>query len=106
MPDTVSTLYVNDIKNRAVFSTEGPNPQFLVDTAAFKVLVVGLEAGQQVPLHPAETAMYYFLEGEGLMTVGDETYAVRPGVMLIAPDGAPRGINAKTRLIFLGSKGA
>jgi quercetin dioxygenase-like cupin family protein len=106
MPDIVSTIYVDNIKDQAVFSTEEPKPQFLVDTSAFKALVVGLEAGQQVPLHPAELAMYYFLEGEGLMTVGDETYAVRPGVMLIALDGAPRGINAKTRLIFLGSKGA
>lgn len=106
MPDTEPTIYVNDLKDRAVFGAEGPNPQFLVDASAFKVLVVGLEAGQQVPLHPAELAMYYFLEGEGLMTVGNETYAVRPGTMLIAPDGAARGINAKTRLVFLGSKGA
>ncbi len=106
MPDIFSTTYLPNIKDRAVFSPDGPNPQFLIDTPAYKVLVVGLEAGQQVPLHPAELAMYYFLEGEGLMTVGDETYAVRPGTILIAPDGAPRGINAKTQLIFLGSKGA
>ena len=106
MPDTISTTYITNLKDRAVFGPEGPKPQFLVDTPPFKVLVVGLEPGQQVPLHPAELAMYYFLEGEGLMTVGDETYAAKPGVMVIAPDGVPRGINAKTRLTFLGSKGA
>ena len=82
MSDRLSTTYVFDLKDQAVFSAEGPKPQFLVDNPAFKVLVVGLEAGQQVPLHSAELAMYYFLEGEGLMTVGDENYAARPGVMV------------------------
>jgi len=49
--------------------------------------------------------MYHFLEGEGLMTVDDETFDVKPGVTVIAPGGAKRGVNAKTRIIFLGSKG-
>jgi mannose-6-phosphate isomerase-like protein (cupin superfamily) len=49
--------------------------------------------------------MYHILEGVGLMTVGDETFAIQPGVTVIAPAGAPRGMNAKTRLIFLGAKG-
>ena len=89
----------------AVFAADGPKPQFLIDTPKFKTLVVGLEAGQQIPVHPAEAAMYHFLEGTGLMTVGDETFAIKPGVTVIAPDGASRGMNAKTRLIFLGAKG-
>ena len=78
--------------------------QFLLDMPRFKVLVVGLEAGAQIPVHPDEAAMYHFLEGEGLMTIGDETFAIKPGVTVIAPKGVPRGMNAKTRLIFLGSK--
>jgi mannose-6-phosphate isomerase-like protein (cupin superfamily) len=49
--------------------------------------------------------MYHFLEGEGMMTVDDETFDIKPGVTVIAPSGAKRGMNAKTRVIFLGSKG-
>jgi quercetin dioxygenase-like cupin family protein len=101
MPD----IYFSDTKSKAVFSAEGPQPQFLIDTPAFKALVVGLEAGGQIPVHPAEAAMYHFLEGEGLMTVDEETFAVKPGVTVVTPSGAKRGINAKTRLVFLGSKG-
>ena len=101
MPD----IYFPDTISKAVFSTEGPQPQFLIDTPAFKALVVGLEAGGQIPVHPAEAAMYHFLEGEGLMTVDEETFAVKPGVTVVTPSGAKRGINAKTRLVFLGSKG-
>jgi quercetin dioxygenase-like cupin family protein len=39
------------------------------------------------------------------MTVDEETFVIKPGVTVIAPCGAKRGMNAKTRLVFLGSKG-
>lgn len=100
MPD----IYFPETKSKAVFAADGPKPQFLTDTPQFKVLVVGLEAGGQIPVHPGEAAMYHFLEGEGLMTVDEETFAVKPGVTVIAPSGAKRGMNAKTRVVFLGSK--
>jgi quercetin dioxygenase-like cupin family protein len=106
MSDLVVETYFMDTKARAVFAGDGPKPQFLMDTSQFKVLVVGLEAGQQIPLHPGEPAMYHFLEGEGLMTVGDETFVIRPGATVIAPAGSLRGMNARTRVVFLGSKGA
>jgi quercetin dioxygenase-like cupin family protein len=101
----VNQIYFADTKLKAVFAADGPKPQFLVDTPKFKALVVGLEAGGQIPVHPGEAAMYHFLEGEGLMTVEDETFTIKPGVTVVMPSGARRGMNAKTRVIFLGSKG-
>ena len=98
-------VYFQDTKSKAVFAEDGPKPQFLIQTPQFKVLVVGLGAGQQIPVHPGEAAMYHFLEGEGLMTVGEETFVIKPGVTVIAPSGAKRGMTAKTRVVFLGSKG-
>jgi quercetin dioxygenase-like cupin family protein len=105
MSELVSAIYVSDTKARVEFAADGAKPQFLLDLPQFKVLVVGLEAGQQIPLHPGEPAMYHFLEGEGLMTVGDETFAIKPGVTVVVPAGESRGMNAKTRIVFLGSKG-
>jgi quercetin dioxygenase-like cupin family protein len=101
MPDN----YFPETKSKAVFAPDGPKPQFLIDTPQFKALVVGLEAGQQIPVHPGEAAMYHFLEGEGMMTVGEETFDIKPGVTVVAPSGAKRGMNARTRVVFLGSKG-
>lgn len=106
MSDTNSQFYFLDTKAKAVFSEGGPKPQFLIDTPKFKALVVGLEAGGQIPAHPGEAAMYHFLEGEGLMFIDDETFEIKPGVTVVAQSGAKRGITAKTRLVFLGSKGA
>jgi mannose-6-phosphate isomerase-like protein (cupin superfamily) len=105
MSDTTSQIYFLDVKAKAVFATDGPKPQFLIDTPQFKALVVGLEAGGQIPVHPGETAMYHFLEGTGLMTVGDESFEIKPGVTVVVPSGERRGMNAKTRVVFLGSKG-
>lgn len=105
MTDTISQIYFADTKSKAVFSAEGPQPQFLIDTSHFKTLVVGLEAGSHIPAHPDQAAMYHFLEGTGLVTIGDEVFEIKPGVTVIAPAGVKRGINAKTRVIFLGSKG-
>jgi quercetin dioxygenase-like cupin family protein len=106
MPDMIHEIYFADTKGQAVFAEDGPKPRFLVDTPAFKTLVVGLEAGAQIPVHADRMAMYHFLQGEGLMTVGDETFAIKPGVTVIVPDGEKRGINARTRIVFLGSKGS
>ena len=48
--------------------------------------------------------MYHILEGSGMMVVGEERYPLAPDVTVIAPAGVSRGIEAETRLIFLGAK--
>ena len=106
MSESIPTIYISNTESRAVFGAEGPQPQFLLETSQFKSLVVGLEAGQQIPPHPDGAAMYHFLVGEGLMTVGEETFVIQPGATVLVPEGAARGMNAKTRVIFLGAKGA
>lgn len=105
MPDTILATYLIDTKSQAVFAADGPKPQFLVDTPQFKALVVGLEAGQQIPLHPGEAAIYHFLEGAGRVTVGEETFAIQPGATALVPKGMTRGMHAETRVIFLAAKG-
>lgn len=105
MSNVVSAIYIKDTKSQALFDSKGLKPHFLLENPGFKTLVVGLEAGQQIPLHPEEASMYYFLEGEGLMMVGDDVFAIQPGVTIIVLAGIARGISAKTRVIFLGAKG-
>ncbi len=101
----LSDFYFADTKSKAVFGNNETKPQMLLDTPTFKALVVGLNAGQQIPVHPSDAAMYHFLEGEGLMIVGEETFDIKPGVTIVTPKNVKRGINAKTRIIFLASKG-
>jgi quercetin dioxygenase-like cupin family protein len=96
-------LYPN-WKEKVVYSAAGPQPQILVENEKLKVIVAGLEPGQKIPVHPESLAMYHFLEGTGWMHVDGEHFAVGPGATVIAPAGAGRGIDAETRLAFLGAR--
>lgn len=88
-------------KEKIVFSGEGPQPQTLFETEKSKALIAGLEPGQKIPPHPEGAAIYYFLEGSGWMTVDEEVLPVKPGVIVVTPAGARRGMQAETRLAFL-----
>lgn len=97
-------LHFPDTAALAKFGDAGPQPQVLADSAHFKVLVVGLNPGQQIPPHPGDQAMYHFLAGSGVMTVEGEAFAVAPGSTVIAQEGATRTIRAETALVFLAAK--
>lgn len=84
------------------FAAAGPQPQVWLDSPTLKVVLVGLEPGQRLPAHPGPAGVYHFLEGSGWMMVADERHAVRAGATVVVPDGARRGIEAETRLAFLG----
>jgi len=100
----IQATFYPDIKTQAVFGEHGPQPQFLVDDPHFKVILSGLEPGQQIPVHPEALAVYHFLAGTGTMTVNDERYPITAGATVITPAGARRGIQAETRVIFLAAK--
>lgn len=102
---SIPACFFPDARELAVFDSDGPRPQFLLDSEKLKVLVAGLEPGQQIPAHAEGGAVYHFLEGDGVMTVNGTAYPVRAGALMIAPPGATRGLRADSRLIFLAAKG-
>ncbi len=106
MPETLTmpAVYFPTTQMQAVFDSAGPRPQLLVDSEKLKVLVVGLEPGQQLPPHPEALAVYHFLAGEGMMTVNGVDYSVQAGTTIVAPPGATRGLRAGSRLIFVAAK--
>jgi quercetin dioxygenase-like cupin family protein len=98
------TICYPAVAELAVFDGDGPRPQFLLDSEKLKVIVAGLEPGQQIPAHPEALAVYHFLAGEGIMTVDGAAFAVAPGTTIIAAAGATRGMRAASRLTFLAAK--
>ncbi|MCB0130257.1 MAG: hypothetical protein KDD78_05400 [Caldilineaceae bacterium] len=101
---TTPPLYFPTAIDLAVFDEAGPRPQFLVDSEKLKVIVAGLESGQEIPVHPETLAVYTFLAGSGVMTVDDQAFAITAGAVVVAPPGAARGLRADDRLIFLAAK--
>ncbi len=87
-----------DVLKNIVYSAENPQPQSLFSEGQLKVITIGLEVGQKIPVHPEGTAIYIFLKGKGWMTVDGERLSVRSGTTIFTQAGAQRGIEAKTRL--------
>ena len=88
-------------RDKVIFSATGPQPQVLHEDGPVKVVVVGLESGGRIPVHPEGLGVYHFLEGAGQMAVGDETFAVQAGATVVVPAGATRGMTVQTRLAFI-----
>ncbi len=87
--------------DKVVFSPDGPQPQTLFTQGQVKVIVAGLQAGQKIPVHPEGLSSFHFLGGRGTMIVDGERLAVAPGTVIIAEEGAPRGMEADTQLTFV-----
>ena len=91
-------------QDRVVYGVDGPEPQVLLETDKLRAVLVGLEAGQSIPAHPALASVYLVIEGSGWMTVNDERVELKPGVFVTMPEGTVRGVQAETRLVFLGTR--
>ncbi len=98
-----TTIYP-DWKDKVVYSDDGPQPQILMVDEKVKFILAGLLPGQQIPDHAEAQAIYHFLEGQGWMTVDGERTAVSSGATIVMPEGASRGVEAKTRLTFLATR--
>ena len=81
-PDQTQTRFPH-WQDIVVYAPDGPQPQFLLDSDQLKVIIVGLNAGQQIPAHPEELAMYHILAGTGSMTVNGQILPVRAGDTVI-----------------------
>ena len=93
--------YFSNPQEKITFSTDGPQPQSLFAERQVKVIVAGLNAGQKIPAHPEGLSVFQFIEGTGTMIVDGERLQIKPGAVVIAEDGASRGMEAETRLKFM-----
>lgn len=87
----------------AEFGTESFFPKVLFESEQAKVILAGLEAGQEVPLHaPGVDLTAAVLEGVGDLWVDDAPHPVAPGDIAVIPAGTTRGVRARDgRLILL-----
>jgi quercetin dioxygenase-like cupin family protein len=92
---------IDDWAEAVVFGSNGPQPQIFNEDNRLKVILAGLNPGQRIPIHPEGSSVYYFLEGRGTMHVDGEAVPVEEGVTIVMAEGAKRGLEAETRLVFL-----
>ncbi len=92
----------DNLKAKVKFDPGRPVPQIVYSSPKARALLLGLEAGLEIPLHadPAEV-LFYVIEGRGEIRVGEEAHAVESGSLVPAPAGAARGIHAQERMTVL-----
>ena len=86
-----------DIKDRVEFADEF-RPRILKMAEGYKVPLICLEPGQEIPPHPSSTGIFYILSGSGVMTIEGEEVEVRAGNIIFIDAGETRGIRALQRL--------
>lgn len=94
-----------DWRGTVRFSADGPHVTVLHESAELKVVLVGLDAGQALPVHPGPAASFHILDGTGVVVVDDDEIAVSAGATVVAPTGARRAVRAGSALAFLGNLG-
>lgn len=87
----------------AEFGDESFFPKVLFQSERAKVMLAGLKAGQEIPLHaPSVDLAVAVLEGIGDMWVDDASHPVASGDIAVIPAGTTRGFRARGgRMILL-----
>ncbi|MFQ5963059.1 MAG: cupin domain-containing protein [Candidatus Scalinduaceae bacterium] len=86
------------LRERVQFN-EQFRPQILCVSPDAKAPLICLEPGQEIPAHPSGTGIFYVLEGKGIMYLDDKEISLTKGKVVIAPEGAKRGIKGVERLV-------
>ena len=77
-------------------------PKRLLDTDSMRAVLVNLDAGQAVaPCQMSASVLYYVIEGQGNLRVGDEGVGLQAGSLALVPAGAVRTISAAAPLRVL-----
>jgi len=82
----VANMQVFDLKNVEYFPYEERQKNVLCQSKNFKVQIIPLKPNEKLPpCEMAQSVVFYVLEGEGTIHVGDETVPVTVGKLLVSP---------------------
>jgi quercetin dioxygenase-like cupin family protein len=92
-----------DLLKAAECSRKGPVKKDLMKTAGSNIVLVCLENGQEIPLHPEPYAVVFVvLQGEGVITAGAVEHPVRPHHLVSVKKDENRGIRCDQKMVILG----
>jgi len=92
-----------DLLKAAEFSTKDPVKKDLMKTAGTNIVLVCLEAGQEIPPHPEPyTVVLVVLQGQGIITSGSVEHPVKSLHLISVRKDENRGIRCNQRMVLLG----
>ncbi|MCC6241151.1 MAG: hypothetical protein IT448_12715 [Phycisphaerales bacterium] len=95
-------MIVPDLNKAAKFAPERFQGSTLVQSPRSKTMVVGLEAGQAIPVHhPKSDLTMVVISGDAwFVGEGEELEHAGPGAVLMAEAGKARGVRAHSKTVL------
>ena len=95
-------METDNILKSASFSQEF-SPKVFYSSHDLKIPFIYLEKGQEIAPHKGGTAVFYFLDGEGVLTAGDKKIKIKKGSLAVAGKGDERGIKCEKKINAFGA---
>ena len=94
--------HVADLVKSMEPPSDGTLSRTIYQDDRLKAVLFGFSAGQELSEHTASTpAVLHFLEGESLVTVGDDAVTAKTGTWIHMPPQMRHSIRTKTPTIML-----
>jgi quercetin dioxygenase-like cupin family protein len=91
-----------DALKEAEFSRERPVSKLLYDSDAMRVVVFGLEAGQEIPPHTAPShVVLHIIQGKGVFLTGRGEQPAQAGDFVITEPDEPHGLKAAEKTVMM-----
>lgn len=83
------------------FSSDHFIPKFLHSSDKIRVMLLCLDAGQEIPPHTSPEATLHVVKGKGTITVGDDEVSVQAGTIVIVPAEVSHAVKCQERMALL-----
>ena len=87
-----------DLTEKASFSEQFA-PQILKVSPNYKIPLICMKPGQEIPPHASGTGVFYIVSGKGVMTVDEQEIEVQAGNMILIDKEESRGIRATETMV-------
>ncbi|MEK7699666.1 MAG: cupin domain-containing protein [Planctomycetota bacterium] len=90
------------LKEKIQFNKEHFVPNILFASPKVKMPLICLEPGQEIPPHGGHSiGIFYVKEGKGVFSLDDQKIDMEKDTIIIAPEGASRGMKCIERMVVL-----
>ena len=91
-----------DVMKEVRFSPARPVSRLLLDSPEMRVVVFGIDAGQEIPSHTAPSrVLMHVVRGKGVFVIGQGTRPAESGTFVVTEPNEPHGWKATEQTILL-----
>ena len=90
------------LEEKITFHKEHFIPNILFASPKVKMPLICMEPGQEIPPHSGNSiGIFYVKEGKGVFTLDNQKIDMKKDMIIIAPEGASRGMKCVERMVVL-----